>query len=693
VSLESFNKLFGVKSRLRRVARTALPILALTGAYAELGLSRNTFARKPRADALVEIDASAVAAYRIPRTIYGTFLEPIGKSIYPGLWAQLLENPSFEDNLWSFTRMRAEVEREPDLAAASSLGLPLPWEPLDRTQGNRYEPRWDQAANSARSLLIMGLPAKQTGVRQQTWLPIHRTPAYGGSLWARHVSGPAAVEVSLRRRKRPDEVLVGHSLRLQGESWAKYTFQLDLPPGKLASLEPADFVIAVDGPTRVLIDQALLFPSDALHGMDPEMVAMSKALKTPVVRFGGNFTSGYHWRDGIGPMDKRPSMLNQAWGMPEYNHFGTDEYLEFCRLAGAEPQICLNLGTGTPEEAADWVRYVNDRWNGGRGGLLWELGNELWGTFQIGYPTIDEIAERTRVFSEAVRRVDPGARLIATGGDPDHDPEWNRRQLTDAPDAFQYLATHFVVGAGTLVESQSRELMLKSAYALPIGLERRLREMHSRIEAHPHARGKVKLAFTEWLFHGRDRQTPRFDNMGGAVLAAGFLNALIRVADITPIADMTGLIEFGGIWKKRGRVYGVPAYWAFRMYSTADATLPVDTTVTADGYDVRRGNRRISEIENVPYLDVVAALNDARSRLTLFCVNRHLTADIPAKIGWKNFSASAANVQTLAANEFSDANDETAPEAVVPTRSTALVQPHSIEHRFPRSSVTVIELR
>ena len=72
-------------------------------------------------------------------------------------------------------------------------------------------------------------------------------------------------------------------------------------------------------------------------------------------------------------MDKRVSMLNQAWGQPEYNHFGTDEFLNFCRLAGTQPQICVNLGSGTVEEAVEWVKYVNARWGKG---VTWELGNE-----------------------------------------------------------------------------------------------------------------------------------------------------------------------------------------------------------------------------------------------------------------------------------------------------------------------------
>jgi alpha-N-arabinofuranosidase len=144
-------------------------------------------------------------------------------------------------------------------------------------------------------------------------------------------------------------------------------------------------------------------------------------------------------------------MLNIAWGIPEYNHFGTDELLRFCELVGAEPQIALNLGTGTPAEAADWVLYVNQHWRNKSGGLLWELGNELWGDFQVGYPTLEKVAEETKAFSEAVRQVDPKARLIATGADPDHFEKWNAAQLANAPKAFNYLSTHFVVTTNSLV--------------------------------------------------------------------------------------------------------------------------------------------------------------------------------------------------------------------------------------------------
>jgi alpha-N-arabinofuranosidase len=642
-------------------------------------------------DVTIEVNA-AKDLVKIPRTIYGTFLEPIGNSTYGGLWAQILENPSLEDNLWSAERLRAKLDANPALYRASALGLPVPWEPLDQAQGARYEPRWNEAANSHRSLLLMALPAHETGIRQEVYLPVHRTLEYRGSFYAKHVAGPGRVEVSLRQRNRNDVIYASEDVEAAKPEWTKYSFSLHLGQGKVASLQPVDFVVSGSNGTRVLLDQIFLWPSDSVQGMDPEMVAMSKSLRTPIVRFGGNYTSAYHWRDGIGPMDKRESMLNLAWGMPEYNHFGTDEFLEFCRLVDAEPQIALNLGTGTPPEAADWVRYVNEKWNGGKGGLVWELGNELWGNFQTGYPTLGGIANLTKEFATAVRGVDPKSILIATGQDPDHFKEWNAEQLKNAG-LFDYLATHFVVRpADVRAKAPSNDFIARVAFALPVELERKLREMHQQIQTSPNAGSRVGIAFTEWLFWGADDRTPRFTNQAGALAAAGMLNTLLRTADFTRISDMTGLIEFGGIWKKRGRVFGVPAYWAFRMYSTANAATTVEVRTNTDTYDVHDGNVRLPEITDVPYLDVVAARSDTGGKLTLFCVNRHLTRYTSASIRLNAFRAEKrVRVETLSAPSIHAANDEAQPERVVPVETYTDGEAGGIKHIFPPASLTVLE--
>jgi alpha-N-arabinofuranosidase len=641
---------------------------------------------------VITVDVSKPLPFKLPSTIFGTFLEPIGNSTYGGLWADALTNPSFEENLWSARRIADMIKEEPALARSSALGLPLPWEPLDYAQGARYEPRWNDAANSFRSLLVMALPGKETGIRQKIYLPVHRVLRYNASVYAKHLSGPGSLEISIRERNKPDIVLASQTVGLTADGWQKYQVALDIPEAKLAPLEPADFVLSARDDTRVLVDQAALFPADAVDRMDPDMISMSRAMKTPLVRFGGNFTSAYHWPDGVGPADKRVSMLNVAWGIPEYNQFGTDEFLQYCRLIGAQPQIALNLGTGTPEEAAAWVKYVNEHWGDRSGGLLWELGNELWGTFQTGYPTIDLIAARTKAFSDAVRAVDPRIRLIGTGGDPDAYSDWNTAQLKNPAGTFAYLSTHFVVGdAETVKKNPSPDFLAEASFALPIGLERKLRQMRQQIESN--GAKDVRTAFTEWLFHAPEDVAPRFDNMGGAIAAGGFLNMMLRSADIVPISDMTGVIEFGGIWKKRGRVYATPAYYAFSMYSNSGVAQLVGTDAHGESYDVHDGITRIPEIPKVPYLDVVAGLNDAKDTLTIFCVNRDLTRDLPADLSLNGFVPATAKVTTLFSASIYDQNDELHPEAVHPRSEPITIHSPRFQYTFRHESVTVIQLK
>ena len=230
--------------------------------------------------------------------------------------------------------------------------------------------------------------------------------------------------------------------------------------------------------------------------------------------------------------------------------------------------------------------------------------------------------------------------------------------------------SHFVVRTADVQKPDpSPAFIAQAALALPVGLERQLRAMKQQIDGDPKLRNRVKIAFTEWLFCGPVAQAPMYNNLGGALCAAGFLNTLMRVADFTPISDMTGLIEFGGIWQKNGRVYGVPAYWAFRMYSTADASKLVDTEVRTSQYDVEQGVRRIPTIRSVPDLDVVSALNDAGTKLTLFCMSRNLTEEIRATVRLSGFTPSSARGQQLTAPDLYAVNDDAQPGGDYPRGS------------------------
>lgn len=628
----------------------------------------------------------------IPSTLFGSFLEPIGHSTYGGLWANVVENPSFEEGLWSAENLEAEWNSRPELRTASSLGLPTPWEPLYLAEGSRYAPVRGDAANSAQSILLMSLPGKEVGIKERIYLPVHRELRYTGSIWLKRVNGNCTVKLSLRRRGHPEEVLAESEVQAQSDSWAKYTVDLQLRPGQVAPLEPVDLAISLEGDARVLVDNVDLNPDDAIEGMDPEVLSLARELHSPLVRFGGNFTSTYNWHDGVGPLDARVSKLNLAWGIPEYNTFGTLEFLRFCELIQAKPQIALNLGTGTPQEAADWVSFVNAHWGDHRGGLTWELGNELWGNYQVGYPLELNSGAVTLANSEAIRKVDPNARLIATGGDAGLFHDWNAQQLSTPTNTFDYLSSHFIFNEDVLLPGATNDFRTMAMLALPWGLSERIRAMKQQaVEAH---RPAVKFAFTEWLMIADHSHTvPTYDNVGGAIFAGGFLNAMMRNSDAVSIADMTGILEFGGIWKKREQVYASPAYWVLRTYANASPHTLLKVDSTSPTYNISKGVLQLPEIAGAPYLDVVAAESEDESKLLLLCVNRRVTRPESAVIDLRSFpiDSGPAQVTTIAGDGLLDGNSEYDPNRVTAvTRTERFTSARS--YTFPNASVTVIAI-
>jgi len=672
---------------IKPVALLCLTVLAVPLAWSQLSESSAALQDKPIVIRVSRPDTRQ----EIPPTLFGSFLEPIGHSTYGGLWANVVENPSFEEGLWSAENLETMWNSRAELRAASSLGLPTPWEPLYLAEGSRYAPVRGDAANSGQSMLLMSLPGKEVGIMEQVYLPVHRELKYSGSLWLKHVDGNYSVKLSLRRHARPAEVLAESLVRASSEAWTKYPFHLELNPGQVAPLEPADLVISLEGDARVMVDNVVLNPDDAVDGIDPEVLTLARELHSPVVRFGGNFTSAYNWHDGVGPLDTRVSKLNLAWGIPEYNTFGTGEFLRFCQLIDAKPQIALNLGTGTPREAAEWVSYVNARWADHRGGLTWELGNELWGNYQVGYPAATLAAAATLANSNAVRKIDPAARLIATGGDAGLFHDWNAQQLTNPADTFDYLSSHFIFNEDVLLPDATNEFRTMAMLALPWGLSERIRAMKQQaVEAH---RSKMQFAFTEWLMISNSHLVPNYNNMGGAVFAGGFLNTMMRNSDVVSIANMTGILEFGGIWKKREQVYASPAYWVLRTYANAKPRTLLKVDSTSPAFNIAKGVTQLPEIVGAPYLDVVAAQSEDGSKLLLLCVNRHVTRPESAVIDLSSFAVDSglAQVTTIAGDGLLDGNDEYNPSRVTAvTHTERFSAKHS--YTFSNASVTVIEV-
>jgi alpha-N-arabinofuranosidase len=165
------------------------------------------------------------------------------------------------------------------------------------------------------------------------------------------------------------------------------------------------------------------------RGFRTDVLALLRDLRLGVLRWpGGNFVSNYHWADGIGPKDARPRRPELAWGAEESNRFGTDEFLGYCAELGTEPYICLNMGTGSLEEALAWIEYCNGsgatqwaqrrRENGHPGPYrvrYWGLGNEMYGDWQVGALSAEEYVRTATRWARAIKMLDPDVVLVSCG--------------------------------------------------------------------------------------------------------------------------------------------------------------------------------------------------------------------------------------------------------------------------------------
>jgi len=574
----------------------------------------------------VHVDAAAPGE-TVPPQLFGAFVEPIGNSINNGLMAQIVVNPSFESGLWDQENLKRLLHNDPALTHLGFIrGLPLPWLPWNANAGNRYETHVGNAANSYQSMELLGVPGAAVGLMQHVYVPVQRTRRYVAAVYARRLAGSGEITFALRNQSGRE--LAHANASVQNDIWTKLSAPLELPKDSISPREKVDFGVYIADASRIEIDQLTLTPADAVDGFDPDVIALAKQMGMTELRFGGNFSSFYHWRDGIGNPDARKTMINVGWGIPEYNNFGTDEFLQLCRDLNAIPQINVNMGSGTAGEAADWVRYIRKRY---RGPVIWELGNELWGPWQVGPPTLEQLPARTLAFSKAVRAASLGDEIIAMGSTPTEFANWNAQELSLPQGTFDDLSLHFVETSGRDETWKPRTVASTyMVYAKSYHVGETFGPLQRQVESTPH-RNHVHFAMTEWLFNsmaeGEGNFTndfPAWNNLGGAVAAAGFLNTLLRHTAEIRIADMTGMIEFAGIAKHREIVYAQPCFYVFQMYSGIKGQHLLPVHADSGSYVITEPNYLFPKGGEIPFLDVVATENDDGKQVTLLIVNRSI---------------------------------------------------------------------
>lgn len=451
--------------------------------------------------------------------------------------------------------------------------------------------------------------------------------------------------------------------------------------------------------------------SDA-RGFRRDVADALRALRPPVLRWpGGNFVSGYHWLDGVGPVDRRPRRMDLAWHAEESNRFGTDEFVEYCRFVGAEPFICVNMGSGTMDEAQAWVEYCNGTGNTHWANLrranghpepyrvkYWGLGNEIYGHWQIGAKSADDYVKAAREFAKVMRLTDPPIELVSCGRNGWSD--WDRVVLEGLAPFVAWHSIHIYTGSHDYYEN----------VLMPHQAEHALRTTQALIDQVRYEQGirhPIHVAYDEWNVWFRER-SPEARRAGieerytlaDALAVASFLNAFIRHCRTVKMANLAQMVNvIAPIYTSREGLFLQTIYHPLRLYAEHAQGTALDVHVECGMHDLAPEPGaspwpyRLASLGPFKLLDV-AATHDARhGALTLAVVNRDEAREIATTIQLVDAAAQDGTAHEVNATHPGVVNSFEQPEAVSVRERRLTLGGSRFEYAFPAHSITLLRLQ
>lgn len=446
--------------------------------------------------------------------------------------------------------------------------------------------------------------------------------------------------------------------------------------------------------------------SDA-EGYRADVIEAVRRLKPPLLRWpGGNFVSGYHWADGVGQRESRPRRMDLAWHTEEPNRFGTDEFMRFCELIGAEPYLCVNMGTGTLDEAQAWVEYCNGtgrtywaqqrRANGHEapyGVRLWGLGNEMYGSWQIGALSAADYVKTAREFAKVMTWTDPSIELVSCGqfgwGD------WDRTVLEGLAEFVRYHSLHIYTGT---------EEYWQNVLA-PHQVERALRITGALIEEvryNQKIRHPIYVAYDEWNVWFRENEATegleeRY-TLADALAVATYLHCFVRNSELVRIANQAQLVNvIAPIVTSADGLLLQSIYHPLRLFADHLGTVSLGVFVSCDHHELVEPEApnpwpyRVADRGPFNVLDVVATYNPQSAKLMLSVINRDPSSDVVADIQLaQSIHPQAAQVEVLNGPEVTSKNSFEAPDEVKVAIAEIDKFRSGVAHTFPAHSLTVI---
>ena len=419
------------------------------------------------------------------------------------------------------------------------------------------------------------------------------------------------------------------------------------------------------------------------HGCRSDVLAALDELKFTVMRYpGGNFVSNYHWRDGVGPVENRPVRRELAWGTIEPNTFGTNEFLGLCERSSWSPMFSVNLGTGSPEEAADWVEYTNgaletaitsgrqfDRAGAFPKVPLWCLGNEMDGPWQIGHLSSSEYGSKARQAAHMMKLVDPSIELVVSGTSLPDNPtylDWDREALEAVGGFADYLSTHRYLDNW----SNDTAAFLTSGAAV----DRQIAEIDAvcrYVAGRRRSRRRPFIAFDEWnvWYRTRNKSGTSADgvfpahlveevyDLQDALVCAQFLLSFIRNADVVKIANIAQIVNvIAPVVTEGDNLLRQTIFDALSMF-----------VGRRNGISLRVGYEGESvpspDFGDVPMVDGAAIL-DNKEELHIFAVNRSIDDTVELNVNLARADLDVRSVDVLHHSDPATQNTWESPNAV-----------------------------
>jgi alpha-L-arabinofuranosidase len=448
------------------------------------------------------------------------------------------------------------------------------------------------------------------------------------------------------------------------------------------------------------------------RGFRRDVIEAVRPLGVPVLRWpGGNFVSGYHWTDGIGPPEARPRRMELAWHAEESNRFGTDEFLAYCRELGAEPYICLNMGTGTMDEAQAWVEYCNGtgdtywanrrRENGHPEPYrvrYWGLGNELYGHWQIGALSPEAYVTKAREWAKVLRWTDPEIQLVSCG--ENGWSEWDRVVVDGLVAHVDFHSVHIYTGSedywSDVLAPHQAERALRSCQAL-IDRARYLQRVD-----HP-----VHVAYDEWNVWFRQRAEQAHENgleerytLADALAVATYLNVFVRQCRTVRMANLAQLVNvIAPVVTRPDGLFLQAIYHPLRLYAEHTRSLALDALVDCE--EVTHVDppapdpwpHRVADLGPFKLLDVAATRDPDARRLVLAVVNRSPDSAVRTTVSLGGAVASGqVTTWRVDGADPRASNDFDHPDEVTVTTRRRTAKADQLEEDFPPHSLTLLDV-